>query len=213
MPALQGNSKLPQALAACWIAIIFGVAVYAAEQPVESAKPKAEQSSKAEQPAESAKAKKEQSSKGEPSADTAKGKNPESSKAEAPQESARAKNLELSKREEAVRKDEDRLTALKADVESKISEYEKILKQLESVMAKLKEANNEKMAALVKTYEAMPAENAAKDLESSDEELAATILSKMKSRKAGLVLAAMGQRKAAALTERMSKATKNLPAR
>lgn len=129
----------------------------------------------------------------------------------APVESARSKNIELSKREEAVRKEEERLNALKVDIDAKIAEYEKILKQLDAVMAKLKEANTQRMANLVKTYESMPAENAAKDLESSDEELAATILSKMKSRKAGPVLAAMGQRKAAALTERMSKLLKNLP--
>ncbi|MBF0486641.1 MAG: hypothetical protein HQK98_00635 [Nitrospirae bacterium] len=129
----------------------------------------------------------------------------------APVESARSKNIELSKREEAVRKEEERLNALKVDIDAKIAEYEKILKQLDAVMAKLKEANSQRMANLVKTYESMPAENAAKDLESSDEELAATILSKMKSRKAGPVLAAMGQRKAAALTDRMSKLLKNLP--
>lgn len=133
--------------------------------------------------------------------------------AEPPADSGKAKNIELSKREDAVRKEEERLNDLRADVDNKIAEYEKLLKQLDAVMAKIKEANTEKMANLVKTYEAMPAENAAKDLEASDEELAATILSKMKSRKAGLVLAAIGQRKAAVLTERMSRVLKNLPAK
>ncbi|MBF0457854.1 MAG: hypothetical protein HQK99_08170 [Nitrospirae bacterium] len=133
--------------------------------------------------------------------------------ADTPADSGKVKNIELSKREDAVRKEEERLNELRADVDNKIAEYEKLLKQLDAVMAKIKEANSEKMANLVKTYEAMPAENAAKDLEASDEELAATILSKMKSRKAGLVLAAIGQRKAAVLTERMSKVLKNLPAK
>lgn len=126
-------------------------------------------------------------------------------------ESPKAKRSDLSKREEAVKKEEERLNALKADIDSKIAEYEKLLKQLDAVMAKLKEANTERMNNLVKTYESMPSEVAAKDLELLDEELTVTILVKMKNRKAAAILSQIGPRKAAMLTEMMSKITKKLP--
>jgi flagellar motility protein MotE (MotC chaperone) len=67
------------------------------------------------------------------------------------------------------------------------------------------------MNNIVKTYELMPPENAAKDLEATDEDLAASILLKMKNRRASAVLAAIDPKKAAVLTEKMSKTLKNLP--
>ncbi len=121
------------------------------------------------------------------------------------------KSIELSRREEAVRKEEERVSALRADVDKKIAEYEKLLKQLETIMAQIKESDSERMNNIVKTYESMPPENAAKDLELTDEEVAATIILKMKNRKAGATLAAMDPKKAAILTEKMSKTLKNLP--
>jgi flagellar motility protein MotE (MotC chaperone) len=130
---------------------------------------------------------------------------------EPPASPVKNKNVELSRREEAVKKEEERLNALKADVDKKIAEYEKLLKQLDAVMAKLKDLDSARMNNIVKTYESMPPENAAKDIESLDEELAASILIKMKNKKAGAVLAAIGPKKAATLTELMSKSLKNLP--
>ncbi|KWT85134.1 MotE family protein [Candidatus Magnetominusculus xianensis] len=130
-----------------------------------------------------------------------------------PADSGKTKNMELSRREEAVKKEEERLNDLKAEVDKKIAEYEKLLRQLDEIMAKLKETNTERMNNLVKIYESMPAENAAKELELLDEELSVAILVKMKPRKTAAVLSAMDKRKAAIFTDLMSKVTKKLPVR
>ncbi|HET6514208.1 MAG TPA: hypothetical protein VFG09_03550 [Thermodesulfovibrionales bacterium] len=114
------------------------------------------------------------------------------------------KQKELREKEEALKKEEERINALKKDVEEKIEKYTKLLTQLESTVKKIDQSRDEKLTHLVKVYEAMPPEDAAARISVLDENTAVRIMRMMKSKKAGAVMAAMEPRKVAAITRELS---------
>ncbi|MBF0563996.1 MAG: hypothetical protein HQK89_02005 [Nitrospirae bacterium] len=107
--------------------------------------------------------------------------------------------------------EEERLKALQADIDKKITTYNDILTRLEELLSKVPEAEAARLKTLVKAYDAMSTEDAARNLSEIDEDLAVKILLKMNSRKAGAAMGQMEVKKAASLTEKMSTITKFLP--
>ena len=111
------------------------------------------------------------------------------------------KRLELKEREEALKRDEVRLAALKKDVDEKIQTYADLLARVEAALKRVEQVKGDKIENVVKAYEAMPAEDAAVRLAALDNDTALLILTRMKSKKVGAAIALMDAQKAAVLTK------------
>ncbi len=117
----------------------------------------------------------------------------------------------LDQREVALKSEERRLDILRRETEEKIERYARILERLEGALAELKRLKEERFKRMVKVYEAMPAEQAARRISALDEDTAAGIILAMKSKKAGAVLSHMGDDKSTAIARRILSA-KAVPA-
>lgn len=123
------------------------------------------------------------------------------------------KQRELKEKEASLIKEEERLKVIRKDIDERIEKYSKILVQLENLLKKAEEVQDEKLDRLVKAYESMPPEEAADKLSALSEPMAIKILNKMKPKKAGNVMANMDSKKVASLIEGMSNFDKNFPTR
>lgn len=123
------------------------------------------------------------------------------------------KQMELKDKENQLRQEEKRIEALRKDIDERIEKYTKILAQIENHLKKIEKEREQNFEHLVKTYEAMPPENAAEKLSAIDEELAIKIISKMKYKKAGAIIALMDNKKAASITQSISAIEKKFPIR
>jgi flagellar motility protein MotE (MotC chaperone) len=123
------------------------------------------------------------------------------------------KRSQLAEKEEALKKEEERIKILRKELDEKIDRYTKLLARMEEVLKSMDTAKGEQYEHLVKTYEAMPNEEAAARLSALDEQTAVKIIVRMKSKKAGAVMAAMAPNKVAVLTEGMISITKKFPTR
>lgn len=121
------------------------------------------------------------------------------------------KKSEIAEKEEALKKEEERLKALKKELDEKIDRYTKLLARMEEILKSMDSAKGEQYEHLIKAYEAMPNEDAAARLTALDEQTAITILVRIKSKKAGTIMAAMDTKKAASLTEGMMSMAKKFP--
>jgi flagellar motility protein MotE (MotC chaperone) len=126
---------------------------------------------------------------------------------------AEKKRAELPSREEALKREEERLKALRKELDEKIDEYTKILGKIEESLKALESSKNARLDHMVKAYEAMSPEEAASRLSAMDEQTSVKIIMRMKSKKAGPVMASMDPKKAAGLTESIAKITKKFPTR
>jgi flagellar motility protein MotE (MotC chaperone) len=120
-----------------------------------------------------------------------------------------AKRVELKEKEEALKRDEVRLNALKKEVEARIETYTRLLAQMETVLKRLEQAKGDKIENVVKAYEVMPPEDAAVRISALDNDTALRIMTRMKSKKAGAIMAVMEPGKAAALTRRLATIASN----
>ena len=123
------------------------------------------------------------------------------------------KQRELKEREESLAKNEERLKALRKDIDERIVKYESLLNQLETILKKMEHAQEEKIDYVVKAYEVMPPEEAATRLSELSEGTAVKIIRKMKPKKAGTIMAYMDSKKVASLTESMTTLEKIFPIR
>ncbi|NTW58351.1 MAG: hypothetical protein HGB21_02385 [Nitrospirae bacterium] len=114
------------------------------------------------------------------------------------------KRLELKEREDALKRDELRLTALKKEVDEKIQSYTDLLARVEAALKRVEQVKGDKIENVVKAYEAMPAEDAAARLAALDNDTALLIMTRMKSKKVGAAIALMEPHKAAVLTKYMT---------
>lgn len=114
------------------------------------------------------------------------------------------KKAELDEREAAVKREEERIAALRREADQRIEKYTKLLAKIEDALKRLEAAKTERMQSVVKLYEAMPPEEAAARISELDEETALVIIKGMKSRKAGVVMSFMEPKKAAELTQAMA---------
>lgn len=117
------------------------------------------------------------------------------------------KRVELKEKEEALKREEERLAALKKEVDEKIAVYSKLLTKIEAALTRVNAVKSEKVDNVVKAYEIMSAGDAAARLAALDNDTALQIISRMKSKKAGAIMAAMPPNKAAELTKSMAALT------
>lgn len=99
--------------------------------------------------------------------------------------------------------EEERLNILKDDIRKEIDQYKKLKKDIDDAQKSLDEQNREKLAKVVKMFEAMPADEAARKMEKLDDDIAVSILSALKPKTAGKILAQMENEKAAALSQKI----------
>jgi flagellar motility protein MotE (MotC chaperone) len=118
-----------------------------------------------------------------------------------------AKRVELKEKEEALKRDEVRLNALKKEVEARIETYTRLLAQMEEVLKRVEQVKGDKIENVVKAYEVMPPEDAAARISALDNDTALRIMTRMKSKKAGAIIAVMEPHKAATLTRRLASIT------
>jgi len=81
--------------------------------------------------------------------------------------------------------EEERLKILRADLQAQIEQLKKLKQELEVMQKGLEGKRQEQLTKVVKIYEAMAAEEAAKALEKLDDDTAVQILSSLKARSAG----------------------------
>lgn len=123
------------------------------------------------------------------------------------------KQRELKEREDNLKKEEERLKALERDIDEKIERYSKLLSQFEDLLRAIKGNREKRLEKVVKTYEAMPPEEAAARVSELDEDTATKILSMMNPKKASAIMAAMEPKKVATLTIGILKREKKFPTR
>ncbi|MCX7913886.1 MAG: hypothetical protein N2511_04800 [Thermodesulfovibrionales bacterium] len=121
------------------------------------------------------------------------------------------KQVELKDKELFLKQEEKRLETLKKDVDERIEKYSRILLQIENLLKKIEEIKEQNFEHIVKTYEAMPPEEAAQRLSSLEEELIVRILLRMKPKKVAAIMAFMDVKKAATLTQAMDNVVKKFP--
>ncbi|MEW6569720.1 MAG: hypothetical protein AB1390_00885 [Nitrospirota bacterium] len=121
------------------------------------------------------------------------------------------KQREIKEKENALLKEEERMKALRKDIDERIEKYATLLDRLETVLKKLEHVRNERLGNVVKLYEVMPPEEAATSLSAIPEHTVVKIISRMNPKKAGAIMACMDAQKAASITEAMTKFEKNFP--
>lgn len=115
-------------------------------------------------------------------------------------------------REKALKAEEERMQALRKEVEEKIARYEKLVAQVQEKEKRKQEEANARTERIVQLYEGMAPAEAAARIAALDDGSAAAILTRMKGRKASAVLAAMEPKRVAVLTRKMAGGVKNFPA-
>lgn len=121
------------------------------------------------------------------------------------------KQKEIREKEGALLKEEERLKILRKDVDERIEKYSNLLNQVENILKRLEQVQDEKFEHVVKIYEVMPPEEAAIRLSALSELTAVKIIRKMKPKKAGAIMASMDPKKVASLMESMTRFEKNFP--
>ncbi len=99
--------------------------------------------------------------------------------------------------------EEERLKILRADLQVQIEQLKKLKQELEVMQKGLEGKRQEQLTKVVKIYEAMAAEEAAKALEKLDDDTAVQILSSLKARSAGKIMGQLDPVKAAALSKKV----------
>ena len=183
----------------------------------ESLKP---ESPKPESPkAESPKPETPKSATSKPETSKATASKSETSKAETPKPAELTeqkpvqmqKVFDLQKWENELKAEAKQLEVLKADIDKRIEENNKTLKQINAGIKVIEEANTKRFQNVVEVYETMKAEEAAKSLSELDLEILVGIMNAMKVKKAAKILPFIEPSKAAKITLKMSGVMKNIP--
>ncbi len=99
--------------------------------------------------------------------------------------------------------EEERLNIIRADIQKKISQLEKLKKEIEEAQKALQKEQDEEILKIAKIYAAMPPERAARKLETLSEDMAVLILTSLQPRIAGRIMAQMNPEKAASISKKM----------
>lgn len=121
------------------------------------------------------------------------------------------KRQELTAKENRLKNEEERIKKIEKEAEAKVQKLTQLLTQIEEALKKLAAVRSERIEHLVKTFEAMPPEEAAERLVALEKSLAVQIIFKMNSKKAAPILAAMEPKKVSELTEVNFKNEKKIP--
>ncbi|MEW6439843.1 MAG: hypothetical protein AB1640_02810 [bacterium] len=100
---------------------------------------------------------------------------------------------------------EKRLVLYRKEVEERLRQLTDVRSGVEAMYKSLEQHDSEQDAKLVKIYEVMEPELAARRLEAMDDEVSSSLLLRMNPRQAGQVLGAMSTDKASRLTVRLSR--------
>lgn len=112
--------------------------------------------------------------------------------------SKRRKDVEAKEKELVMR--EALLKAAQAELEQKTNELNTIKADIESLLKKQTEQEDQRIASLVKIYEGMKAKDAARIFDSLEMDVLLQVITKMSERKTAPILAAMDAEKARNLT-------------
>lgn len=111
------------------------------------------------------------------------------------------KEQEIVEREGELLKKEERLNVIKRDIEARLAELKKVHQDIESLVNKINEADDERVKKIVKIYESMSPEEAASRIEGLDKDMAVMILSAMSERKAAKIFGLVDVKKSVELSK------------
>jgi flagellar motility protein MotE (MotC chaperone) len=124
------------------------------------------------------------------------------------EEALQAKLQNLEQREELLKKEEQRLLALKLELTEKIDALRSLQQQITSATEAFKTEETKRIKDLARVYEAMPPAKAGAMLEALDTPTAAGITMNMKRDKAGTIWGYLSQKKATEITKEITRALK-----
>jgi flagellar motility protein MotE (MotC chaperone) len=116
-----------------------------------------------------------------------------------------AERKKLSEREKELLEQEKKLEALKSEISKEYKRLNDIKKELEKEFSQKEEKDAADIKGIVKLYEAMNPEEAAKAIERMSTRVAAQIISQLNPRKSGKILDAMNTTKVKDITNEMYK--------
>ena len=117
-----------------------------------------------------------------------------------------AKRRAMAQREIEIRKEENRLVELRADIKKRIATLKKIENRLQDTLKKVDSSDKKSINHLVRAYSAMGPDEAAQLLNTMNLKLAVRILRDMQVKKAGSILAVVEPRRAARISEKLAQA-------
>ena len=98
--------------------------------------------------------------------------------------------------------EEERLKILNSDLLARIDQLKKLKTEIEEVIKTPDTKKKEQLVKIVKMYESMPSEDAAKAIGKLDDDTAVQILTSLKARSAGQILGQMDPDRVAALSKK-----------
>jgi flagellar motility protein MotE (MotC chaperone) len=126
------------------------------------------------------------------------------------EDALQAKMQNLEQREEFLKKEEQRLLALKLDLAEKVDALRSLQQQITSATEAFKTEETKRIKDLARVYEAMPPAKAGAMLEALDTPTAAGITMNMKRDKAGTIWGYLSQKKAAEITKEITRTLKTV---
>lgn len=108
---------------------------------------------------------------------------------------------ELDEREAAIRSEEERLLAVKKDIEKRIEELNAIHGRLEAFVSRIDEASGERVKKVARIYASMNPEEAASRIERLDEKTAVMILATISEKQAAKILSFVNLDKSVKLSQ------------
>jgi len=99
--------------------------------------------------------------------------------------------------------EEERLSILKADIQKEMAELRKLKEETDATRKAMEKGRQDRLLAVAKMYEVMPAEDAARRIERLDDESALQLLQSLKPKVAGKILAQVEPEKAANLSKKL----------
>lgn len=120
------------------------------------------------------------------------------------------RRVQLDGREKELQKREALVAATNAEITAKVKELTSLKTELEALLKRQNEAEDQNTARLVKIYEGMKPKDAARIFNDLDMDVLISVVSKMGEKKSALVIAAMDADKARRLTLMLSE-NKKLP--
>lgn len=124
------------------------------------------------------------------------------------EEALQAKIRDLEQREEVLKKEEQRLLALKHELAEKIDTLRTLQQQITAATESVKTEEGKRLKELARVYEAMPPAKAGAMLETLDTPTAAGITMNMKRDKAGTIWGYLSQKKAGEITKEITRVLK-----
>lgn len=114
----------------------------------------------------------------------------------------RERKVELDQREENLNKLEAELNQQRLDVEKKLEELEQVRRKISSVLEEKVQIDEQKVENLVQFYSNMKPPQAAKIIESIDEDLAVQVMARMKKKTAADIMNLLKPEKAQTISEK-----------